>query len=165
MTFTNPDGTQVLVSRRLRAPVERVYRAFTDPVDMAGWMWGPLSANTLAEVDLRVGGRYSVYVDATPGSDAWPGDRWGMAGVYAVIEPNERLVYTIHWDAPVGYNQEPAGRVLDEVLIVDFAPIPEGTRVEMRHVGIPDDGVSALEHGKGLAATFDDLARLVEIDR
>lgn len=164
MTFSNPDGTQVQVSRRLHAPVARVFRAFTDPDDMARWMWGPLSANTVAAADVRVGGRYSVYIDAAPGMDGWPGDRWGMAGVYAVVEPDERLVYTVHWDAPVGYNQDPDGPVLDEVLIVDFVSIPEGTLVEMHHVGIPDDGVSAAEHGRGLASTFDDLARLVEGD-
>ena len=55
MSFTNPDGTEVVVTRTLRAPVERVYRAFTDPTDMAAWMWGPLAANPKADVDLRVG--------------------------------------------------------------------------------------------------------------
>ena len=73
MTFSNPDGTQVSVSRRLHAPVERVFRAFTDPTDMARWMWGPLSANTVADADVRVGGRYSVYIDAAPWPAVLPG--------------------------------------------------------------------------------------------
>ena len=112
---------------------------------------------------MRVEGRYSVYTDAKPGDDSWPGNRWGMAGIYALIDPNRRLVYTVHWDAPAGYNQiEDGSPVLDEVLVVDFTDTAEGTLVDMRHVGIPDDGVSAIEHGTGLDATFDDLARLVE---
>ena len=163
MSYTNPDGTEVVVTRSLHAPVERVYKAFTDPTDMAAWMWGPLAANATAEVELKVGGRYAVYIDATPGKDGWPGERWGMAGVYALIEPNERLIYTVHWDAPVGYNQvEDGPPVLDEVILIQLTPSGDGTHVEMRHVGIPDDGMSAQEHGKGIDATFDDLARLVE---
>lgn len=162
MAHDNPDGTQAIVTRTFAAPVARVYRAFTDPFDMAAWMWGPLSVNPSAEVDLRVGGRYSVSIDAS--DDTWPGDRWGMAGVYAVIEPQRRLVYTVHWDAPVGYNQIEAGPpVLDEVLIVEFSEVDdEHTKLVVRHIGIPDDGVSAEEHGKGLDATFDFLAEVVE---
>lgn len=36
------------------------------------------------------------------------------------------------------------------------------TTVVMLHTGIPDDGVSAVEHGKGIGEEFDWLARLVE---
>ena len=163
MSVEIPDGTQTIVRRTLRAPVSTVYRAFIDPFDMAAWMWGPLAKNPAAEVDLRIGGRYSVYIDATEGDDGWPGDRWGVTGVYAIIEPESRLVYTVHWDAPVGYNQVEGGAmVLDEVLIVEFAETTEGTEVVIRHAGIPDDGVSAEEHGKGLDATLDSLADLVE---
>ncbi len=162
MTFSNPDGTQAVVSRVLHAPVTRVFRAFTDPDDMAAWMWGPLAANTVAEVDLRVGGRYRVTIDATPDRGEWPGDRWSVGGVYVIVAPDERLVYTVHWDAPVGYNEDPTGPVFDEVMLVDFTPAEEGTRLDIRHVGIPDDGVSAAEHGRALASTVDYLAAVVE---
>jgi uncharacterized protein YndB with AHSA1/START domain len=156
----NPDGTQVLGRRRFAAPVSRVWRAFTTPADMA-WMWTGYAENCVAENDLQVGGRYSVYTDSNATADGWHSDRIGRLGIYVEVVPEERLVYTLHWDAPVGYNQQ-GGVVTDEVMEVTFAADGDGTIVELRHRGIPDDGVSAVEHGKALAQEFDYLARLVE---
>ena len=158
----NPDGTQVYASRRFSAPVSRLWRAFTEPGDMAAWMWAGYARNGRAESDLRVGGSYSVYTDSNATADGWPRDRIGRLGIYVEIVPEQRLAYTLHWDAPVGYNQK--GDVVgDEVVLVTFRPVGDGTVVELRHLGIPDDGVSASEHGKALAAEFDYLAQLVEV--
>lgn len=157
----NPDGTQVCALRRFEAPVERLWRAFTDPGDMAAWMWAGFAENCVAESDLRVGGGYSVYTDSNAIADGWPTDRIGRLGVYVEIVPEEQLAYTLHWDAPVGYNQN-GDVVTDEAMLVTFRPHGDETIVELRHVGIPDDGISAVEHGKALASEFDHLARLVE---
>ena len=158
----NPDGTQVYASRRFSAPGSRLWRAFTEPGDMAAWMWAGHAKNCSAESDLRVGGRYSVYTDSNATAAGWPRDRIGRLGIYVEIVPEQRLVYTLHWDAPVGYNQ--ADDVTgDEAMLVTFRPDGAGTFVELRHVGIPDDGISAAEHGKALAAEFEYLARLVEV--
>lgn len=157
----NPDGTEVYGSRRFHAPVSRLWRAFTEPADMAGWMWAGHAKNCVAQADLRVGGRYSVYTESDATADGWSTDWIGRRGIYAVIVPEQELVYTLHWDAPVGYNQ--SGDVVpDEVVLVTFRPHGDETVVELRHVGIPDDGISAVEHGKALASEFDYLARLVE---
>jgi uncharacterized protein YndB with AHSA1/START domain len=129
---------------------------------MAAWMWADYAKDCSAKSDLRVGGRYSVYTDSNATADGWPRDRIGRLGIYAEIVPEQRLVYTLHWDAPVGYNQK-GGVVGDEVMLVTFRPEDDGTVVELRHVGIPDDGVSASEHGRALAAEFDHLAQLVEV--
>ena len=161
MLVENPDGTQVLACRRFDAAVSRLWRAFTDPLDMAAWMWAGYARNCVAEKDLRVGGRYSVYTDSNATDDGWHTDRIGRLGMYVEIVPEERLVYTLHWDAPVGYNQQ-GGIVTDEVMVVTFEADGDGTVIQLRHLGIPDDGVSAVEHGKALAHEFDYLARLVE---
>jgi len=160
MLIENPDGTQVLARRRFDAPVSRLWKAFTDPVDMA-WMWTSYAENCAAENDLRVGGRYRVSTDSNATADGWHSDRIGRLGVYVEIVPEERLVYTLHWDAPVGYNQQ-GGAVTDEVMVVTFSADGDGTLVELCHLGIVDDGVSAVEHGKALAQEFDYLAQVVE---
>lgn len=157
----NPDGTEVYGSRRFNAPVSRLWRAFTEPADMAGWMWAGHAKNCVARADLRVGGRYSVYTESDATADGWSTDWIGRLGIYVVIVPEQQLVYTLHWDAPIGYNQ--GGDVVsDEAMFVTFRPHGDETVVELRHVGIPDDGISAVEHGKALASEFDYLARLVE---
>lgn len=161
MLVENPDGTQVYASRRFDAPVEHLWRAFTDPGDMAAWMWAGSAKNCIAEADLRVGGSYSIYTDSSATADGWHTDRIGRRGVYVEIMPEERLAYTVHWDAPVGYNQQ-GGVITDEVMLVAFRPDGDGCAVDVRHLGIPDDGVSAIEHGRALAEEFEYLARLVE---
>jgi uncharacterized protein YndB with AHSA1/START domain len=117
--------------------------------------------NCVAESDLRVGGRYSVYMDSNATAAGWPSDRVGRLGVYVEIVPERRLVYTLHWDAPVGYNQV-AGVVSDEVFLIGFAAAGEGTMVEIEHVGIPADSGANVEHGTGLADELAQLARLVD---
>jgi uncharacterized protein YndB with AHSA1/START domain len=124
-------------------------------------MWGGYTDNCTAETDLRVGGRYAVYADSNATDDGWPTDRVGRLGVYVDIVPEELLVYTLHWDAPVGYNQK-GNVVTDEFFDVTFAPDGKGTVVEVHHYGIPNDGVSAEGHGLGLGEELETLAALVE---
>ena len=156
------DGVRAVVTREFAAPPERLYRAFTDPVDAAAWMWGRDAPNAAAEMDLRVGGRYSVAKDAPADDDSgWGTDRWAIRGTFIELDPPRRLVYTLHWSGPVGYNQT-GDEVLDEAAVVTFEATEAGTRVVYDHIGIPDDGMSATEHGKGLAASFESLALLVE---
>ena len=53
---------QVLITRIFDAPRERVWRAWTDPEDVAAW-FGPEHFDTPSEkvrIDLRVGGRYEL---------------------------------------------------------------------------------------------------------
>jgi len=157
----HPDGTQVRITRTFPADPDRVFRAFTDAREMTRWIWGDDAANVAVSSDARIGGTWSASIDAPPGDDSWPGDRYGMCGVYAVVDVGSRLVYTLHWDAPVGYNLGGAV-VADEAVIVDFTPAEDGTTVVFRHIGIPDDGVSAAEHGRGVATTFDALAQTLE---
>lgn len=154
-------GTLVSVSRRLSARPARVWQAFTNPNDMAKWMWGSKAVECVASSDLRVGGSYSVYADGQATQNGWHTDRVGRAGVYAEIIPRQRLVYTLHWDAPVGYNQN--GTIPpDELFVVTFEYAGTGTLVEIEHHGIPDDGISAPEHERGLNDELDALAGLVE---
>ena len=129
---------------------------------MAAWIWGDDPAGIEVTSDARVGGTWSAFIDAPPGDGRRSGDRYGMREVYAVVDAPARLVYTLHWDAPVGYNEGVgAGEVADEAVIVDFTTEPGGTTVVFHHVGIPDDGRSAAEHGRGVAATLATLARVV----
>jgi uncharacterized protein YndB with AHSA1/START domain len=53
---------QVLITRIFDAPRERVFRAWTDPDEVAAW-YGPEHFETPREriqIDLRVGGRYEL---------------------------------------------------------------------------------------------------------
>lgn len=62
MTDPMPGTQQVLITRVFDAPRERVFRAWTDPDELAAW-YGPDGFETPRErirIDLRVGGRYEL---------------------------------------------------------------------------------------------------------
>lgn len=160
MEITNPTGTQARAARHFAASPHRIWQAFTVPADMAAWMWGSYVSNADATSDLRVGGSYSVYTDSSATKDGWHSDRIGRLGIYIDVVPESRLAYTLHWDAPVGYNQR-GGVVTDEVFLVTLTPDGAGTLLQVDHLGIPDDGVSAIEHGRGLGQELETLAVVI----
>lgn len=79
------------IKRRLKAPVERVYAAWIDPALMAHW-FGPNNTKVgSAETDVRVGGRFRVVMHADDG------ETHDVSGVYRVVEPNRKLVFSWAW--------------------------------------------------------------------
>ena len=84
-----------------------------------------------------------------------------MRGVYLEIEPDHRLVYTLHWDADVGYNH-PCLESMDEAVIVDLREMDTGCSLTFTHVGLPGDAKSAEAHAQGVQASFDVLAAVLD---
>ncbi|MGH7178773.1 MAG: SRPBCC family protein [Tepidisphaeraceae bacterium] len=139
----------------LPASPARVFAALTQPRDMEVWVWGGIGRDPRAEVDLRVGGRYSVSVEVGEKPD-WPRSRWAMQGLFVEISPPTRLAYTVHWDAPVGYNQP--GPAVDEVVFVDLVDTDGGTELRYRHFGVPTRSAAAA-HRSAILHTFEILKK------
>ncbi len=81
----------LVVTRIIDAPLEMVWKAWTEPEHVVRW-WGPkYYTSPLAKIDLREGGRYLFAMRA-------PADQGGQvsyaAGVYEKIVPLERLEFT-----------------------------------------------------------------------
>ena len=151
-----------VIERSFPVPPARLFHAFTAPEDLATWAWGPYGKDVAAEVEAKVGGTFSVTTDGA--SFGKKGERAEMRGVYLEFAPPRRLVHTLHWDAPVGYNG-PGKDPLDEAVVVEFAPEGAGTRLRYAHLGIPDEGASAKEHERSMRACFDLLARHLDAHR
>ena len=161
MSFEVDANGRLRITRWFPVGPDRVFRAFVDPGEVARWMWAELGSSPRAEIDLEVGGRYRIAIDPPEGEPGWDGRAdIAMSGVYVEIAPPHRLVYTLHWEADVGYNP-PGTQTSDEVVIVDLTGERDGTSMVYQHLGIRDDGVSAVEHGKGTDAAFDVLERLL----
>ena len=94
--------------------------------------------------DFRVGGVYRSETDSKTG------DRWSFTGTYLEIEPNRKIVHTLEWQAPVGYD------AATEHVTVTFETDGEGTTVEFVHTGVPDEA-SADGHREGWQNTFERL--------
>jgi uncharacterized protein YndB with AHSA1/START domain len=142
-------GGMIRLERRFDAPPKRVFRAWCDPKDLARWIWGSLGADVVAETDLRPGGRYRISTRAKDGS------RWDFSGTYRVLEPPNRLVATLVWNAPMGY--EPG----EERIGVDIREDAGRTLMVFVHDEIPDTE-SRKAHAQGWSDSFDYLHRLLE---
>lgn len=144
--------TEYVIEKQFTVSPARLFRAFTQADDLRHWVWGPGVQDFRAAIDLRINGTFDISIDVRD-REGWGGERAGMRGIYLVVEPDRRLIHTLHWDAPVGYNA-PGMHPLDEVLVLDFLPEGDGTLLRYRHMGIPDDGKSVKAHEAGVRETL-----------
>ncbi|MBD0328639.1 MAG: SRPBCC family protein [Thermoleophilia bacterium] len=87
-TVTLPADDQILITREFDAPKHLVYRALTTPELVRRWWHANRGEVTVAEIDLRVGGRWR-YVSVTP-----DGFEVAFHGEYRELVPDERVVST-----------------------------------------------------------------------
>ena len=85
---TLPTDDQIKVVREFDAPAKLVYRAVTEPELVKRWWGARRGAMTVAEIDLRVGGKWRYVMDASNGQEV------GFHGEFREIVPNERIVQT-----------------------------------------------------------------------
>jgi uncharacterized protein YndB with AHSA1/START domain len=58
--------------------------------------WGPDNVTIPAcEVDLRVGGRIYIVMEAGEAMGPYKGTKWPMLGRYTVVESNNKLAYSV----------------------------------------------------------------------
>jgi uncharacterized protein YndB with AHSA1/START domain len=86
---TLPTDTQILITREFDAPKDLVYKAFTTPELVKRWWSAKRGEMTVAEIDLRVGGKWRYAMTTTEG-----GFEVAFHGEYREIVPNERIVST-----------------------------------------------------------------------
>ena len=98
-TVTLPADEQILIAREFDAPRELVFKAFTTPELVKQWWHAKRGQMTVAEIDLRVGGKWRYVMVADGGMEV------GFHGEYREIVPNERLVSTEIFE---GYPDEEA---------------------------------------------------------
>ena len=85
---TLPADEQILITREFDAPKHLVYKAWTTPELVRQWWSGERGEVTLAEIDLRVGGKWRYVMIADGGQEV------GFHGEYREIVENERIVNT-----------------------------------------------------------------------
>lgn len=115
----------VQLHRVLKAPPERVYRAFLDPDAKVKWLPPQGFTGKVHEMDLRVGGGYRMsFTNFGSGrSQAW-------TGRYLELTPHERIRYADRFDDP-----EFPGEI---EVTVSFKAVACGTELRIVQEGIPD---------------------------
>jgi uncharacterized protein YndB with AHSA1/START domain len=90
---TLPNDEQILITRAFASAKHLVYRAYTTPELVKRWWHAGRGEMTIAEIDLRIGGRWRFVMVTTGGLEV------GFHGEYREIIPNEQLVSTEVFEA------------------------------------------------------------------
>jgi uncharacterized protein YndB with AHSA1/START domain len=86
-TVALPTDEQILITREFEAPRHLVWKAWTTPELVKRWWHANRGEVTIAEIDLRVGGKWR-YAQVACGFEV------AFHGEFREIVPNERLVST-----------------------------------------------------------------------
>lgn len=136
-------STELAITRRIPAPPNAVFAAWTDPAQLRQW-WGPRGMTIpRAEVDLRPGGQHDV-----PMRDAG-GREYPCHFTILEIEAPRRLVMRTEGEPVPG-----------ATLTLRFEPDPHGTRLDVRwHHPTPEMAAShaAMGFEKGWGEMLDKL--------
>jgi len=101
-TVTLPADEQILITREFDAPRHLVYKAWTTPELVRRWWSGHRGEMKVAEIDLRVGGRWRYVMVANGGFEV------AFHGEYREIVPNQRIVNTEVYELPGAADAEGA---------------------------------------------------------
>jgi uncharacterized protein YndB with AHSA1/START domain len=140
-------GQEVLITRIFEAPREKVFRAWTDPDEVAAW-YGPEHFDTPRErirIDLRVGGRYELTMVQRGG-----GGEFAIG--YEILELVEPELIVLRSDP-----MPEAGMHEATITRVELHDIGGRTRMTLTDGPYPESGHAEA----GWSAAFDKLAALV----
>ncbi|WP_407351218.1 SRPBCC family protein [Luteimonas sp. R10] len=111
--------------RVLKAPPERVYRAFLDPAAMCKWLPPHGFTGTVHEIDAKVGGRYRMSF-----TNFGTGNSIAFGGEYLELVPNERIRHTDRFDDP---------NLPGEMTVtITLKAVSCGTELQVVQEGVPD---------------------------
>lgn len=148
MTEAVEEGLGVVeFTRRLNAPVEVVYRAFTEVDELAKWGMGSSYDNLALDLDVRPGGVYHHRAHHKESNIDWT-----FFGVYQEVEPNQKLSYTFDWKTD--WRELPTPSLVE----LTFRGLTDGTELEVVHSRMPESGLESTEaHWTEFLDTLEEL--------
>lgn len=120
----NEETGTVHLHRVLQAPVERVYRAFTDKQALEYWLPPYGFTGTIHEMDVRVGGGYRMSF-----TNFGSGTSHSFTVGYVELVPNERIRHTDRFD-----DENLPGEMQ---VTIEFKAVSCGTEIRIVQEGIP----------------------------
>ena len=140
----------VRLHRVLRAPPERIYKAFLDADAMAKWLPPNGFTGKVHHLDARVGGTHKMSFTSFSS-----GHSHAFGGQYLDLVPHERIRYTDRFDDP-----NLPGEMTTEV---SLKKVSVGTELNVVQAGIPD-AIPAEACYLGWQESLALLAKLVEAE-
>ncbi len=149
------DNLKVLVIERIfDAPRERVFKAWTDPEQMMQWFCCKDFKVVLAEVDLRVDGKWRSSMESSEGNI------YTEVGVFHEIAKPERIVTTWAWEAIGGEEKHEIG--YETVVTVNFEVYETDKTKMLFRQEFFETVESRDSHNQGWSEAFDNLELYLE---
>jgi len=119
---------KLVITREFDKPPERVWKAWTDPVQMKQWLeLGEDVTIESVKTDVRAGGKFRIQMKMEDG------EFFTAAGTYLEVKEPARLVYTWDWE------KDGAGTEFGELegketrITVEFHATGKGTQLALTH--------------------------------
>ena len=93
--LTKPSDREIRVERIFDASRERVWKAYTDPEQLAQW-WGRGNKLDIVRYEFERGGHWRFVEHSDHGEH-------GFEGRFREVKPMDRLSMTFEWDGMPGY--------------------------------------------------------------
>ncbi len=140
---------EVALEKIYDAPPETVWQAWTNPEMLKHW-WGPDNVTIPeCEVELRVGGKFYIVMEAGEAMGPYKGILWPMLAEYTVVEPNSKLSFKAQaWTE--GQKEE---TTIDQTTEVTFTEENGKTKVNVK-AAIHKTGPAAGMAVQGMQAGF-----------
>lgn len=144
---TQAPGTEqkISITRRFKAPREKVFAAWTTPEVLKQWLGLECGIPQQVDIDLRTGGAYRIQ---------WKkdGKLSEVSGVYREVHSPERLSFT--WeDKELGTGET--------LVILEFHDRRGSTELVLTHQGFPNSEIREA-HNFGWTTSCDALAKIIE---
>lgn len=131
---------KITVETLVKAPIAKVWSAYTTPEDIKQWNTASNDWHTTqSSVDLRVGGAFTSRMEAKDGSFGFD-----FAGTYTKIVPNQLIAYAFG----------------DRAGVVEFVPDAKGVTVRVTFDAETDNSVE--QQQQGWQAILNNFAKHVE---
>jgi uncharacterized protein YndB with AHSA1/START domain len=148
--IAEPGKQEAVVVRIFDAPGERVFKAYTDPGDMARW-WAPRRFSIIVDtMDVRPGGMWRILNRDAEGNEFW------FHGVYHEVSSPSRLVYTFEFEGMPGHV------LLGIIMFEDREGKTKVTEKSVFESVWDRDGMLESGMKEGVPEVMDRLAELVE---
>lgn len=147
---STPQRPSLALRRHIKAPAERVFRAWTEAAHLSRWFCPADCAIEETTVDARVGGAYRIAMRQISGDRR--GELHCVIGTYREVTPPRRLVFTWAW-----YTTPER----QSLVTVDIVPKDDGALLTLTHEQFAD-APARDRHQVGWTAALEKLAADLE---
>ncbi|WCL49125.1 SRPBCC family protein [Leptospira sp. GIMC2001] len=143
------NDNRLLITREFAAPIELVFKAWTDTEQIKLWSCPKGFSIPFSEGEVVINGNYRTCMKSPHDDEFW------LSGKYLEIEANKKIVFTHIWD------DESQEHKHETLVTVTFAKDGDRTILTLLQENFASEG-SKEGHRQGWLETLDNLSHFIE---